>query len=144
MEESRRGNEPSIQQIEPDEPIAEPVPNAKPTVVVAPEPAVRAPGVDRPAARAKGLALPDEYLDPAWPSDGSETRIPHAQSDNVQEVPIEDGQLDGAEREEAHHYNEALGQYKDPEEFTEDNWGNDPAQRTRQGDVDEYEDPAEW
>jgi hypothetical protein len=136
------GDDPAIQEIDPDD--GDPPPTAKPDVVIEAAPAVRVPDFNRPAHPGKGPTLPDDYLDPSWPVDGSETRIAPEQSDNVEEVPLEDDQLDTAEKEEAEHYKEALGLYKDPDELTEDNWGDDPGSRTHERDIEEYEDPAEW
>jgi hypothetical protein len=143
LEDSRRPDEPEIQAI-PDEPPPPPALEAPVTVVAPPQPAARTPGVDRRERRANALPVPDEYLDPTFPVDPTATRIAPEQSDSVQEVPLDDQQLDTAEREEAERYKEALGHYKDPDEFTEDNWGEDPRDRTRSRDLDEYEDPPEW
>ena len=143
LADSRRGDEPGVQEI-PQEPIVTPPAVVAPAPVVKSAPAVRAPRVDSSHETRKGPTLPDEYLDPSWPVDGAATRIAPAESDNVQEVPLDDQQLDQAEREEAERYNQSIGHYKDPDEFTQDHWGEDPADRTRSSDIEEYQDPAEW
>ena len=100
-------------------------------------------GTTRLERRARDLALPDEYLDPQWPStelDGS--GVAPEESDSVENVPLDVERPDAAEQEELERYKEALGLEKKPDDFSQDNWGQTPRQ-TGAGE-DEPRDPASW
>ena len=100
---------------------------------------------DRRDARSHELAVPDDYLDPSWPDDDEDNHVSPEQSDNVENVPMGDDQeMDQAEKEETERYKEALGLNEHDDEFKQDDWGDTPADRTRERDNKEYEDPAEW
>jgi hypothetical protein len=72
--------------------------------------------------------VPDDYLDPAWPDDSSDSRISPEESDSVENVPLGDDQeMDQAEREETERYKEALGLNAKSDEFKQDDWGDTPA-----------------
>jgi hypothetical protein len=100
---------------------------------------------DRRDARSRELAVPDDYLDPGWPEDDADSHVAPEESDSVENVPLGDDQeMDAAEREETARYKEALGLNGKSDEFKQDDWGDTSADRTRERDVKEYEDPAEW
>jgi hypothetical protein len=63
----------------------------------------------------------------------------------VEDVPLgDDAEMDQVEREETERYKEALGINAGADEFKQDDWGDTPADHTRERDKKEYEDPAEW
>jgi len=98
---------------------------------------------DRVERRSGQLALPDTYLDPSWPDDASETRIAPEESDNVQDVPLDEDKLDSAEAEEAQRYKEELELQTDrPDEMQRDEMGGTPEQPDP--DDEEARDPAQW
>ena len=125
---------------------------------------------DRVDHRAEELALPDEYLDPAWPDDGDPKRIRPEESDNVDEAPLaaeqrgdaapvrdqpldgtwsRDEPLDGSEDLDARepatergNTNEALDARKDLKEPDDDPASETPDPLGR--DDEEARDPAQW
>jgi hypothetical protein len=92
--------------------------------------------------RSEELAIPDEYLDPQWPSTETDTGIAPEESDSVENVPLDADKPDVAEQEEMERYKEALGLEKKPDDFNQDNWG----QTSRQNGAgeDEAPDPPTW
>jgi hypothetical protein len=97
---------------------------------------------DRVERRSEQMALPDTYLDPSWPDDGSESRIAPEESDNVQEVPLDDEKLDPAEAQEAERYKEELGRQNQADDMQQDQMGGTPEQP--EPDNQEARDPAQW
>jgi len=104
------------------------------------EPAPR--GSDRMDRRSLEMPLPDEYLDPQWPTAGDDPVIAPEESDSVQNVPLDAEQPDAAEKEEMERYKEALGATDKPDDFQQDSWGQSPRQ-DRAGE-DGAHDPAQW
>jgi hypothetical protein len=104
---------------------------------------------DRRDRRSQELALPDAYLDPAWPDESSFGPGPGAgapltpeESDSVEHVPAPDEAADKAEAEEMQRYKEALGLQTGPDDFTQDHWDDE---RPAGGATPDGEnDPAEW
>ena len=88
------------------------------------------------------MALPDPYLDPSWPDDGGEIRIAPTESDNVQDVPLDDEKLDPAEAEEAERYKAELGQQNQADDMQQNQMGGTPEQP--EPDDEEARDPAQW
>jgi hypothetical protein len=103
---------------------------------------------DRVERRSEQMAIPDPYLDPSWPDDGEEHVAP-ADSDNVQEEPLDDDKPDAAEAEEAERYKEELSvqqpeaiQPGAPDEMQQDQMG--AATKQPEPDKEEARDPAQW
>ena len=100
---------------------------------------------DRRDRRSGELALPDPYLDPAWPDEsspgaGAGVPVMPEQSDSVERAPIQDEVADRAELEEMQRYKEALGLPTGPDDFTQDHWDEEqPA-----AEPDGENDPPEW
>jgi len=97
-------------------------------------------GTTRLERRASEMALPDEYLDPQWPSTELDGFVA-PESGSVDDVPLDAEQPDSAEQEELDRYKEAMGLEK-PDDFSEDNWGQTPGQ-VGAGE-DDARDPARW
>ena len=102
---------------------------------------VSAQSADRLERRSGEMVMPDAYLDPSWPDDGTEKRIAPEESDSVQEVPLDDEKLDPAEAEEAARYEEELGQQNQAEEIQQREGGT---QEQPEPDDEEARDPAQW
>jgi hypothetical protein len=108
--------------------------------------AALAQSADRLDRRSAELALPDPYLDPSWPDDGSEVRIPPEESDNVENVPLDDEQPDQAEKEDMAIYQEeeVAPAPESDREFEQDEFGETPAEQHAGSTDDEARDPAQW
>jgi len=102
---------------------------------------VSAQSADRLERRSGEMVMPDTYLDPSWPDDGTEKRIAPEESDSVQEVPLDDEKLDPAEAEEAQRYEEELGQQNQAEEIRQREGGT---QEQPEPDDEGARDPAQW
>ena len=102
---------------------------------------------DRRDRRSGELALPDPYLDPAWPDEssfgpGPAMPVIPEESDSVEHVPNPDEAADRAEQEEMQRYKEALGLPTGPDDFTQDHW--DEERPAGEGEGQGENDPAEW
>ena len=94
---------------------------------------------DRRDRRSGELALPDEYLDPAWPDELGASPVVPEDSDSVERVPAPDEAADQAEVEEMQRYKEALGLNAAKDDFAQDHWEEDKA-----AEPGTESDPAEW
>ena len=106
---------------------------------------VAAQGEDRIERRSEQMALPDTYLDPAWPDAGTRPRVAPEESDSVEDVPLEDEKPDAAEAEEAERYTQQLAvpsEVPTDDEMRRDEMGGTPEQP--EPDDEEARDPAQW
>ena len=110
--------------------------------LAATERGAHAQSADRVERRSEQMALPDTYLDPSWPDDASEKRISPEESDNVQEVPLDDEKLDPAEAEEAERYKDEIGQQNQADDMQQNQMGGTP--EPPEPDSEEARDPAQW
>jgi len=102
-------------------------------------------GADRVERRSEQMALPDAYLDPAWPDAGARPRVAPEESDSVEEVPLEEEKPDAAEAEEAERYTQELAApsaVPTDDEMQRDEMGGTPEQP--EPDDEEARDPAQW
>jgi hypothetical protein len=97
---------------------------------------------DRIERRAGEMALPDAYLDPSWPDEGSARPIVPEESDSVENAPLAEEKPDAAEAEEAERYKEVLGQQDDSGEMRQSQIGGTPERP--EPDDEETRDPAQW